>query len=397
NRGNLIQPPEKPWQPNPTTRSTWQPHPTTRRPWQPNPTTRNPWRPLPTASWSTFKPWTRRTTAPRLIPSGHGGQTAWHAWVGCSATCGTGGIKYRVRYCLEPSRGCSKPHFRTQPCQQQRCSQNADRWSKWTPYGACSKTCGYGIRVRYRRCSGARCPGNPLQAAPCSSQTCSGGTIAKTSWGPWFNWGSCTRQCGSGLRVRRRSCMKGNQFGYGCRGRSGAMEQCNTHKCGSAMSADPSKTMFAWESQTVSTLCSGAESNLLWVFGDFNGDGNMDVMCGSQFGTFMIGLAMYSGGIGESSWSGNMNGCVEKPGQIAAADFNGDGKSDVICTNPTKKKTIIRFSDNGQFTGDGYEGNFCAEKGDELLVVDNDGDGKSDLICRHRSGAYDMLLNQFIG
>ena len=52
-------------------------------------------------------------------------------------------------------------------------------WGEWEPYGACTKTCGDGTRIRSRRCDnpppsggGLDCPGDSTQTSSCNEGPC---------------------------------------------------------------------------------------------------------------------------------------------------------------------------------------------------------------------------------
>lgn len=53
------------------------------------------------------------------------------------------------------------------------------RWSRWSPYGGCSRSCGGGFKTRTRVCNnpkpkngGAPCRGPPRETARCNRQIC---------------------------------------------------------------------------------------------------------------------------------------------------------------------------------------------------------------------------------
>ena len=49
-------------------------------------------------------------------------------------------------------------------------------WNNWSPYSACSKTCGGGVQKRTRTCVGAKgggsCPGEKTQLKDCNTGVC---------------------------------------------------------------------------------------------------------------------------------------------------------------------------------------------------------------------------------
>ena len=52
-------------------------------------------------------------------------------------------------------------------------------------------------------------------------------------WSTWSNWGSCSKTCGGGTRLRSRSCDSPPPSGNGkdCAGSSTKTGQCNTNAC----------------------------------------------------------------------------------------------------------------------------------------------------------------------
>eukprot|EP00930_Biecheleria_cincta_P048800 TRINITY_DN34064_c0_g1_i1.p1 TRINITY_DN34064_c0_g1~~TRINITY_DN34064_c0_g1_i1.p1 ORF type:complete len:1651 (+),score=328.54 TRINITY_DN34064_c0_g1_i1:184-4953(+) len=81
----------------------------------------------------------------------------WSAWKLCDKTC-EGGQTYRTRTVEEEGeaggRACQNSLLETKPCNEVPCSVNTDgadcQLSQWTYWGECSTTCGEGIRKRAR-------------------------------------------------------------------------------------------------------------------------------------------------------------------------------------------------------------------------------------------------------
>ncbi|XP_041355620.1 SCO-spondin-like isoform X2 [Gigantopelta aegis] len=165
---------------------------------------------------------------------------AWETWSGysisdCSATCGAGATRTRVRSrnCQNdiPSKlGCGAKSPEEQKAIEECNLPMCSFWSAWTQYTpteACSVTCGPGgvWRVqRTRTCindnqqgtgCGAQSPQSDLKTQSCSSgRTC-------PFWGSWsgFTYEACSATCGSGItRIgsRTRICRNDVQSGDGC-------------------------------------------------------------------------------------------------------------------------------------------------------------------------------------
>ena len=47
-------------------------------------------------------------------------------------------------------------------------------WAVWSLWSACTRTCGGGVRVKIRGCSGDYCPGSNTQTESCNALACGG-------------------------------------------------------------------------------------------------------------------------------------------------------------------------------------------------------------------------------
>ncbi|XP_061153333.1 hemicentin-1 isoform X4 [Syngnathus typhle] len=142
----------------------------------------------------------------------HGGYSEWAEWGPCTSTCGIGSQK-RQRQCHNPlpangGRHCAGLDTETRSCHGKPCPVDG-KWSEWSSWEECSRTCGHGNRTRVRSCSqppaqhgGRPCEGRALEVIMCSVRPCpvAGG------WGPWLPWSPCSETCGKGMQSRIRLC-----------------------------------------------------------------------------------------------------------------------------------------------------------------------------------------------
>lgn len=135
-----------------------------------------------------------------------GGWSRWSAWFNCSRRCG-GGAQKRHRTCSDPhpvggGDDCEGANIEERSCNTNVCqgtrpphlasrsllrSSHANHlspvsgsWSCWSDYGACSVTCGSGVRKRTRDCSdpqnrelpGYGCVGKSAHIVACEEGPC---------------------------------------------------------------------------------------------------------------------------------------------------------------------------------------------------------------------------------
>ncbi|XP_015268441.1 PREDICTED: SCO-spondin [Gekko japonicus] len=90
-------------------------------------------------------------------------------------------------------------------------------WAPWAPWSSCSRSCGTGLQVRRRTCTRRaddvlrHCLGEETQAQQCFAVACP----VDGTWTEWTAWSNCTRDC-RGVVVRRRECLPPQNGGRHC-------------------------------------------------------------------------------------------------------------------------------------------------------------------------------------
>ncbi|XP_060132638.1 hemicentin-1 isoform X1 [Zootoca vivipara] len=169
----------------------------------------------------------------------NGAWGSWLPWGTCSETCGKG-THTRLRLCNNPPPSfdgtyCEGPDAQMQVCSKRDCPVNG-KWASWSSWSACTMSCGGGTRQRTRDCSdpppqygGHKCEGNDMQVDFCNSDPCP----MHGNWGPWSNWGTCSRTCNSGQLRRYRTCDNPRPLngGRACAGADTQIQRCNIEVC----------------------------------------------------------------------------------------------------------------------------------------------------------------------
>lgn len=178
-----------------------------------------------------------RNVADKQFTCVDGQWTEWSPWNACSRTCGRG-THVSTRSCTNPPPGrggekCNGDHMKTKSCNGPDCGAS---WTAWSEWSECSKTCSSGIEVRTRSCqhsltglSGDSCIGSPQGRRICTRDPCS----IDGAWSSWSKWSSCSATCSWGTRLRTRICdnPRPRYGGKPCFGRGIAPEICYLGSC----------------------------------------------------------------------------------------------------------------------------------------------------------------------
>ena len=131
--------------------------------------------------------------------------------------------------------------------------------------------------------------------------------------------------------------------------------------------------------------------------GDFNGDGRDDLLCFEVVnGQRWIDYSDVAGALGGVDWYNGAEYCGNPNRQLHIGDFNADGRDDLMCHHLTAGQKWVDFADGaGQFN-DNYDDytsglNWCAHPTGRLSVADFNSDGRADLVCHDTANGYKWL------
>uniref|UniRef100_A0A8C2ZN93 Adhesion G protein-coupled receptor B1 n=1 Tax=Cyclopterus lumpus TaxID=8103 RepID=A0A8C2ZN93_CYCLU len=157
----------------------------------------------------------------------------WSPWSACSITCGEG-WQSRTRVCATSSftTQCTGPLRENRPCNNTAVCPVDGAWDEWTPWSLCSSTCGRGYRDRTRTCKlpqngGEPCRGPTRQTKFCNIAVCP----VDGSWNEWSVWSACTTSCSNGTMQRIRECNGPSYGGSECHGSWKDSATCFLKEC----------------------------------------------------------------------------------------------------------------------------------------------------------------------
>lgn len=145
-------------------------------------------------------------------------------------------------------------------------------------------------------------------------------------------------------------------------------------------------------------FCRGENEEL--HLGDFNADRRTDLLCvnranGDRTVLFATSEATYSA---SNAYRGRVGFCTHDGSEIHTGDFNGDGRTDMLCHDRNNGRKWIDYASadsRSLFGGADWstDTNWCSHRGAQLHVADFNRDRHSDLLCHTRpNGAIDLKL-----
>jgi FG-GAP-like repeat len=149
--------------------------------------------------------------------------------------------------------------------------------------------------------------------------------------------------------------------------------------------------------QSPRTVSAGGSNVVDLAVADFNADGKMDLAVAGQNSGYFGGrtdvtvLLGHGDGTFDVSYDRVCSVYDEAPGSIAARDFNGDGKLDLVWTDQTLDAVGVQLGNgDGTFHGPGFF--FTDQFPDSVAVADLNGDARLDLVTANYYGSVSVLL-----
>ena len=123
---------------------------------------------------------------------------------------------------------------------------------------------------------------------------------------------------------------------------------------------------------------------------DFNGDGKSDLLTADEIGNTASVLL----GNGDGTFQAKQSfGTGIHPCSLAVSDFNGDGRSDLVTGNDgSNTASVLLGNGNGTFQAGQSFGTFGGGTPWSVAVGDFNGDGKSDLVVADKASSTTSVL-----
>lgn len=191
----------------------------------------------------------------------------WSSWSNCSKSCG-GGSQQRHRSCFPAQHGgkdCEGESKEVRACNTQACyvppTPVDGYFTQWSEWGICSKKCGSGYQKRYRKCIAPKNGGQPCLGKSRDKRKCNTHQCPEVPTSPvvdpivedkpvevvetpvetpqpidgyfttWSDWSSCSKTCGGGKQIRKRTCIPPKNGGLFCLGDFQQERSCNDQAC----------------------------------------------------------------------------------------------------------------------------------------------------------------------
>jgi hypothetical protein len=157
----------------------------------------------------------------------------WFPWSKCSQKCG-GGSQRRSRSVNVKPRFGGRPCGtlkQTRACNTKPCAIHC-KTSKWGKWAKCSKSCGGGETKRFRKITmapkhGGKSCGLLLERKSCGTKPCPVDCKMKK----WSSWGRCSVKCGGGVQSRARGMKVEPKYGGKPCGALLGRRKCNKKPC----------------------------------------------------------------------------------------------------------------------------------------------------------------------